>query len=117
MLLVEDEAPCRMALQRVLRARGFLVYAVASAEEAIELLSSTNTTLSCIIVDVDLPGMCGLDLVRHVRSSGIDIRPMLVTAADRTMVQRFCTEHDVEYFPKPLNVRGFLSALGNGPVH
>jgi len=111
MLLVEDEAPCRRAMQRVLRAHGFVVHAVASAEEAVQLLSSKTTTVSCMIVDVDLPGMCGLDLVRYVQASGLGIRPMLVTAADRIQVQRFAAEYEVEYFPKPLDIDEFLDAI------
>ena len=93
-------------------AHGYTVTAVGSAEEAIAVLSCEKTATAVMVIDVDLPGMCGLDLVRHILAANPDIRPLLVTAANRAMVQRFCTENSVEYFPKPLDVRGFLDAIG-----
>lgn len=112
MLLVEDEKPCRRALERVLNRCGYLVNAVATAEEAIAILAQRHST-TCMIVDVDLPGMGGLDLVRKVYDANPEIRYMVVSAANRQMIELFCSEYDAEYFPKPLDIPGFLSALGH----
>lgn len=109
MLVVEDEEPARRALLRLLQSMGYDVHAVASAEEALELLEGDLTkTPNWILVDVDLPGMCGLDLVRMVKAAKPEIHPMLVTGADKQLVQQFCNQHAVDYFPKPLDVSRFL---------
>jgi len=110
MLLVEDEKPCRRALQKVLRRCGYAVNAVATAEEAIAILAQVHST-TCMIVDVDLPGMSGLDLVRKVHDANPDMRYMVVSAANRQMIELFCSGYDAEFFPKPLDIPGFLSAL------
>lgn len=114
MMLVEDEEPCRRAMQMLLRSRGFAVQAVASAEEALALLSSDGFAPAVMIVDVDLPGMCGLDLVERVQSGSPHIRPMLVTAADKRLMERFAADHHVPYFAKPLDIAGFLTCVANG---
>lgn len=111
MLVVEDEAPCRRALQRLLEARGFTVRAVASAEEALEVLVSARPKPGVMVVDVDLPGMCGLDLVERVQELMPKVHPVLVTAADRSRVSAFAVSHEVDYFAKPLDVPGFLARI------
>jgi len=119
LLLVEDEEPCRRALTQLLAAKGFVVWAVSSAEEAIEVLRERcGDPPTYMVVDVDLPGMCGLDLVRYVQQAVPRTRPMLLTAADSRMVQSFCQENEVDYFPKPLDVSQFLDHIGcQGPNH
>jgi CheY-like chemotaxis protein len=112
MLVVEDEVFSRRALLKLLKSVGFDVTGVGSAEEAIQQLAGGNATQpNWIVVDVDLPGMCGLDLVRMIRMFKPDIHPMLVTGADRLIVQEFCDENAVDYFPKPLDIPRFLGYL------
>ncbi len=112
MLVVEDEAYSREALLKLLRSVGFEVSGVGSAEEAIQLLAGGSTrSPNWIVVDVDLPGMCGLDLVRLVQVARPEIHPMLLTAADRLNVREFCDRYAVEYFAKPLDVSRFLEYL------
>ncbi len=113
MLVVEDEEPSRRALQMLLRSRGFQVRAVASAEEALAILAQCNGDPSphYMVVDVDLPGISGLDLLSRVLASRPDLHAFLVTAADRTIVQTFANQHDVDYFPKPLDVNRFFECV------
>lgn len=112
LLVVEDEEPCRRALTRLLAAHGYTVHCVGSAEEALEVLL-TDDIPTHMVIDVDLPGISGLDLVRHLRASSPQIQPMLVTAADRLMVQAFCDANEVDYFPKPLDVPRFLEHISS----
>jgi CheY-like chemotaxis protein len=112
MLVVEDEEPSRRALLRLLQSLGYDVHAVGSAEEALQLLEQ-NVTKSphWMVVDVDLPGMCGLDLVRMIKAAKPEIHSMLVTGADKQLVQQFCNQHAVDYFPKPLDISRFLKHI------
>jgi len=112
MLVVEDEDISRRALLKLLKSVGFVVQGVGSAEEAIQVLAGgTVNEPDWIVVDVDLPGMCGLDLVRMIRSAKPEIHPMLVTGADKLTVQEFCDQNAVDYFPKPLDIPRFLGYL------
>lgn len=65
-LVVEDDRPTRMLLERIIRARGHEVVGCGSAEEALEKLNEEFFPL--ITLDIQLPGMSGLDLTRKLRA-------------------------------------------------
>jgi CheY-like chemotaxis protein len=112
MLVVEDEVYSREALLKLLRSVGFDAKGVGSAEEAIQLLAGgRGRSPNWIVVDVDLPGMCGLELVRLLQMARPEIHPMLLTAANRRNVREFCNQNAVECFSKPLDVPRFLDYL------
>ena len=69
-LLVEDDAPTRIFLAENLIADRFVPVSATSAEEAVEMLSSSRPDVA--VVDVGLPGMSGLDLVTRIRDGGPD---------------------------------------------
>lgn len=117
MLVVEDEEPCRRALLNLLHHHGYQAKGVASAEEAWDVLEHDHAHAThLMVVDVDLPGMCGMDLVKKVRMAMPQVHAVMVTAADRDMVQRFCDQNAVDYFPKPLDVPRFLRHIDPYPT-
>lgn len=78
LLVVEDEALLRHHLYTRLGEQGHVVDAVADAEEALYKVSEYNHDLA--IIDLGLPGMNGLDLIRELRSQG-KVFPILVLTA------------------------------------
>ena len=111
-LIVEDEAPSRHFMALLLRARGIRSYEAASAEDAIHFLEEGKHPLpSHAVVDVDLPGMGGLDLVRRMAETVPQVQAVLVTGADSRLVEAFRLSYPVPYFPKPVDVEGFLSTM------
>ena len=116
MLVVEDEVFCRRAMLKLLKSAGFDVKGVGSAEEALRVLGGKSVDLPhWVVIDVDLPGMCGLDLVRLLQSFQPAVHPMLVTGTDKDVVRDFCDRNAVEYFLKPLDVSRFLDHLKKEP--
>jgi two-component system, response regulator RegA len=96
----------------LLRTRGIPAYEAATAEDAIHFLEEGQCPLpSHAVVDVDLPGMCGLDLVRRMAETVPQVQPVLVTGADSRLVEAFRRSYPVRYFAKPVNVHGFLGAM------
>src|SRR5437016_9380382 len=79
-LLVEDEAVSRRALAALLHTSGYSVFAVGSAADALELLEQGNVQPRFALVDLDLPGMNGLDLIRRLERLSPHILAMLITA-------------------------------------
>ncbi len=65
-LVVEDDRPTRLLLERMIRARGHDVHGCESAEAAEEILSQKFFPL--IVLDIQLPGISGLDFSRRVRA-------------------------------------------------
>ena len=77
MLLVDDDESLRRALARAIRLAGFDVEAFACAETL--LLRGTGGAC-CLVADVDLPGMDGLQCKRALEMSGRDLATVFITA-------------------------------------
>ncbi len=77
-LVVEDEALLRHHLHTRLGERAFVVDAVADAEEALYRAQEFNHDIA--IVDLGLPGMSGLDLIRQLRGQGRSLPILILTA-------------------------------------
>jgi FixJ family two-component response regulator len=76
--IVDDDEPLREALGSVLKAAGFLIDTFASAEEFLD--SPRRQEITCLILDVRLPGMSGIELQRKLSESGCTIPIIFVTA-------------------------------------
>jgi FixJ family two-component response regulator len=76
--IVDDDAAVRHALQRMLRAHGFTIAIFASSEEF--LTSEAARHAGCLILDVRLGGMTGLQLHRLLTAEGCRIPTILITA-------------------------------------
>jgi len=80
LLVIEDDPRLRAVLARGLEANGYFVDTAGSGENAMELLHFTDYAV--LIVDWRLPGMSGLDIVKHVRSKGLESAVLMLTARD-----------------------------------
>jgi CheY-like chemotaxis protein/signal transduction histidine kinase len=82
-LLVEDEAEIRRSVKQLIGNGDVKVDEVATGEQAIEALRGTR--YGCLILDLGLPDMNGGELLRRVRSEGIELPPVIIhTARDLT---------------------------------
>ena len=76
--VVEDDPPSRTALGRLLRAAGFEPALFESAEAYID----ATLTPTCLVVDVQLPGISGIELQQRLRAAGL-APPIIVTTSRR----------------------------------
>ena len=79
-LLIEDDDSMREAMDRLLSAAGFECAAYASAEAM--LAAGPGLDVACIVSDLKLPAMSGLDLIAELRSRGATAPMILITAHD-----------------------------------
>lgn len=75
--IVEDDAGLRIALQQLLRSAGFNAVAFGSAEEF--LADAVRAEVACLISDIHLPGISGVELVRRAASNGRPLPAVLIT--------------------------------------
>ncbi|HZZ42227.1 MAG TPA: response regulator [Tepidisphaeraceae bacterium] len=112
-LIVEDEAVSRRALSALLILSGHDTQAVRTAEEALDLVSSGNVP-EFALVDLDLPGMNGMDLIHRLKRDHPDVIPVLITATSRERIERLTGDQDVQYMRKPIDLRLLLDLLDRG---
>jgi FixJ family two-component response regulator len=76
--LVEDDQPFRESMQKLMRTLGYTVEAFHSAANFLASPMLANT--DCLVTDVNMPGMTGVELHRHLIDAGYAIPTILVTA-------------------------------------
>lgn len=83
-LIADDHAANRMVLERLLQKAGHSVTSVTGAEEVLDVLASDDH--DAIVVDLHMPGMSGLDMLRQMRvmEAGSARTPVIVLSADVT---------------------------------
>jgi FixJ family two-component response regulator len=100
--IVDDEEEVRMALERLLRTSGHVVATFASAEA---LLSSDRLKdVRCLIADIRMPGMSGLDLQSRLGEEGHPIPTIFITAhGDENIRFRAMEAGAVAFLEKPFD--------------
>jgi FixJ family two-component response regulator len=76
--VIDDDASVRVATNNLLGSHGYPVQTFASAEEFLQ--SAQLSASSCVIADVQMPAMSGLDLLTHVRALGHKAPFIFITA-------------------------------------
>lgn len=110
--IIDDDDSMRRALDRVFRSVGLATRTYAAAREFIE--SKQSNLPGCIVLDVRLPGMNGLDLQQHLASVGIRLPVVLITAhGDIPMSVRAMKAGAVDFLPKPFRDQDMLDAVNS----
>ena len=85
MLIVEDELALNTCLQEFFRLKGFSIQSAFSGEEAVERL--TDGPVDVILLDVLLPGLTGIEVLRWAKEHYPEVKVIMVTAVDDEGVQ------------------------------
>jgi FixJ family two-component response regulator len=100
--VIEDDEPYRGAVQRLLKSAGFLVQSFASAEEFLN--SGQQQETGCLISDIRMPGMSGLDLQAKLNADNCPIPTIFITAhGDEDMRLQAMRGGAVKFMVKPFD--------------
>src|ERR1700722_19027243 len=109
--VVDDDAAVREAMDSLIRSAGFNVRTFESARDFLESCHSGGP--ACLVLDVGLPGLNGLDLQRELVRAEFHIPIIFVTGqADVPMSVRAMKAGAVEFLTKPFRGEDLLSASG-----
>lgn len=114
LLVVEDEVLARRALTLLLNSRGFEAAGAGSAEQALEWIARGHLPDRAVI-DLDLPGMNGAELIRRLARICPLVHPILVSAATPEHIRDCLGNLQIPMLRKPINIRllvGMLRQLG-----
>ena len=108
--VVDDDDSVRESLRRLIRSAGYAVQAFSSAEQ---FLNSEQLRESrCLILDVKLPGMDGLELQRQLIANRYEIPVIFITAhGDDAARLRALRNGALEYLFKPFSEEALIDAI------
>jgi len=109
-LVVEDETVARHALDKLLTRSGYNTIAVGSGEEALRFLDDHEGP-NVALIDLDLPGMDGAELLRRLRNLSPDTHAVIMTASSAERVRELVHDRHVPHLRKPLDFRILLNVL------
>jgi FixJ family two-component response regulator len=105
--IVDDDDSLRVALQGLLKATGFSAEAYASAEEFLK--SGQQPQTGCLITDIRMPGMSGLELQAKLNAERYRIPIIFLTAhGDEKMRMQALRAGAVEFLAKPFDAEALL---------
>lgn len=108
--IVDDDKWVLRSLERLVKSAGFKVATFISAEEFLE--AGQDSTTVCVILDIGLPGMSGLDLQRHLVAANSQIPIIFVSAHDETeMRAQALAAGAVAFLSKPVKEKALLEAV------
>jgi two-component system response regulator RegX3 len=109
-LIVEDEAPIREGLVTLFDAQGFVVQSVGDGLAAIEIAAGGG--FDAVLLDIMLPGMDGLSVLRHLRSRSDTVAVLLLTAkgAEDDVVRGLEAGAD-DYVTKPFGIHELVARV------
>ncbi len=109
--VVDDDISVRESLEGLIRSVGLEVRLSASAEEF--LRSSDPRKADCLILDVRLPGMSGIELHRHLMAQQCKVPVIFITAhaSDNRARSEAASDWTVAYLTKPFSEDEFLEAV------
>jgi len=110
-LIVEDEAPLRLAMLKILKSLDFKGVAVADAQSALEMIEE-GLRPQLVISDVQLPGMKGTELLRELRSRSFDVPFLFCSGFSQEDLARDAHKFENSAFlSKPFHAEELASAI------
>src|SRR5277367_1172863 len=108
--IVDDDDSMRGALQGLLKVAGFPAQAFASAEEFLK--SGQQHQTACLIADIRMPGMSGLELQAQLNAEHCRIPTIFITAhGDAKMRMQAMRAGAVEFLAKPFDDEALLQSV------
>ena len=108
--IVDDEEGIRKALGRLLRASGLEAESYASGQEFLDAAAALRP--DCVVLDLHMPGLSGLQVLRKLKAAGQRLPIIIITAHDETQTREQCLAEGARaYLRKPLEDRVLLNAI------
>jgi FixJ family two-component response regulator len=108
--IVDDDESMRKALQRLLRSVGYQALTFPSAEDFLDAASFCGR--GCLILDIRLPGISGLELQKKLASEGANYSIVFMTAHDNPQwLETAKKAGAIAYLRKPFNEQSLLDAI------
>lgn len=108
--IVDDDEAVRSAIENLVRSLGFRAVAFGSAEDF--LVSGSSSAANCLIADVQMPGMSGIELQGHLVATGNRMPVILITAFPKAHVRAQAESSGaLGYLSKPFEANVLIECI------
>lgn len=109
--VVDDDAPVRKSLMRLLESAGYRTESFSSADEFLDGWKA-NPAPGCVLLDIMMPGLDGLQLQQTLRASALEIPIIFITGhGDIPLSVKAMKAGAIDFFPKPIDDQKLLRAV------
>ncbi|PTM56787.1 two-component system response regulator (stage 0 sporulation protein F) [Desmospora activa DSM 45169] len=110
LLIVDDQYGIRVLLKEVFSREGLEVLQAANGKVALEIIQTEPPDL--ILLDMKMPGMDGLELLRHLKKEPLNIKVIMMTAyGELDMVEEATKLGALAHFTKPFDIEELRSEV------
>ncbi|WYP26129.1 response regulator [Alkalihalobacillus sp. FSL W8-0930] len=103
LLVVDDQYGIRVLLNEILQKDGYSVHQAANGVQALSIVQDENPDL--ILLDMKIPGMDGLEILRRIKVTHPDIKVIMMTAyGELNLINEAIELGAVSYFSKPFDI-------------
>jgi two-component system, cell cycle sensor histidine kinase and response regulator CckA len=110
-LFVEDEDAVRTFATKALERKGYKLFAAASGEQALEILSEHGDSIDLLISDVVMPNMDGPTVVKHARAAYPNLKVILISGYAEESLRKSIETPDIGFLPKPFQLKELALAV------
>jgi FixJ family two-component response regulator len=116
MSIIDDDVCAREATAGLIRSLGYALATYASAEDFLDSDHVNNT--SCLITDVHMPGLSGVELYQRLRNDGFAVPTIFVTGQpDETTRTQVLAAGAIAFLSKPFGKQALLDCLKAASLH
>ena len=109
---MEDEAPLRQAIVKMLRKTGFEIFEAADGSSAIDLLRTAGSKMDVILLDMTLPGASSQEIVAEAANAKPGIKVILTSAYSREIIATAINAPQIHSFiRKPFQLGDLLKMI------
>ncbi|MFB9330677.1 MULTISPECIES: response regulator [Paenibacillus] len=102
-LIVDDQNGIRVLLMEVFSSEGYNTFQASNGKLALEIVRSESPDL--VLLDMKIPGMDGLEILKHVKAINKDIKVIMMTAYGELDMIKEATDHGaLMHFTKPFDI-------------
>ena len=112
LLLVEDEAPVRESVRRLLEWHGYTVLEARNGADALQIYDGNEQGIDLVLTDLIMPEMGGHELVERLRARHPELRVLFMSGyADKAMTSNGAMRRGTAYVEKPFTVELLMQRL------
>ncbi|WP_159881875.1 response regulator [Paenibacillus puerhi] len=110
LLIVDDQNGIRILLMEVFSSEGYETYQASNGKLALEIVRSSSPDL--VLLDMKIPGMDGLDILKHIKSIDASIKVIMMTAyGELDMIKEATDLGAIMHFTKPFDIDELRQAV------